>query len=393
MFRVQVQERADKAKCLESIGLSFHEWDDYWKEDVAYQFNLSQIEKLESVTEELHRMALAACQHVIDNDLFAELGIPATYRDAIRGSFHLMSRPNQQSLYGRFDLAYDGVNEPKLLEYNADTPTSLLESAVAQWYWIKDVVPAHDQFNSLHEKLVARWKVIVPASTSVIYFASISENEEDWVCCHYLMETAVQAGFEARHVFIEALAFDNDSQYFVDGSDQKIEVLFKLYPWEWMMREQLGPMTCRTNTQFVEPIWKSLLSNKGILAIMWKLYPNHPNLLPAFFEAPIAQRNYVELTSYARKPLFSREGANTELYRDGVKIAGDEGPYGAEGYIRQALVDLPCYEQYEAPYSAVYPVVGSWVVGSDAAGICIREDSSKITTNMSNFVPHFFTEP
>lgn len=384
MQRIQVQERKDKAEKLEAIGLSFHSWDDYWREDTAYKFNAAQIDKLESVTEELHRMALSACQYVIDNDLFRKLGIPDAYRDAISNSFHLISRPGQQSLYGRFDLAYDGINEPKLLEYNADTPTSLLESAVAQWYWMKDVMPFDDQFNSLHEKLVARWRSIIPASTSVIHFASVSGNEEDWVCCHYLMETAVQAGFEVRHVFIEALAYDNESKYFVDSDNNKIEALFKLYPWEWMMREELGPMTCRTNTQFIEPMWKSLLSNKGILAILWKLYPDHPNLLPTFFESGIKLDDN-SMVSYARKPLFSREGANTELYKNGMKIAGDDGPYGAEGYIRQALVELPCFNNR-------YPVVGSWIVGSEAAGICIREDSSKITTNMSNFVPHFFTE-
>ena len=252
-------------------------------------------------------------------------------------------------------------------------------------------MPESDQFNSLHEKLVARWRTIVPASTSIIYFASVSENEEDWVCCHYLMETAVQAGFEARHVFIEALAFDEVSKYFVDESDQKIDVLFKLYPWEWLMREALGPKVCETRTQFVEPIWKSLLSNKGILAIMWHLYPDHPNLLPTFIEDPTKQ--FIELNDFARKPLFSREGANTELYKNCEKIAGAEGPYGAEGYIRQAFVDLPWFKNTlrdGGPY--VYPVIGSWVVGSEPAGICIREDSSRITTNMSNFVPHFFTE-
>jgi glutathionylspermidine synthase len=36
-------------------------------------------------------------------------------------------------LYGRFDLAYRGDGPPKLLEYNADTPTALFEAAVVQW--------------------------------------------------------------------------------------------------------------------------------------------------------------------------------------------------------------------------------------------------------------------
>lgn len=62
------------------------------------------------------------------------------------------------AIYGRFDLAYDGIHPPKLLEYNADTPTALLEASVVQWYWLQDVFPKDDQFNSIHEHLVAKWK-------------------------------------------------------------------------------------------------------------------------------------------------------------------------------------------------------------------------------------------
>ena len=88
-------------------------------------------------------------------------------------------------------------------------------------------------------------------------------------------------------------------------------------------------------------------------------------------------------TAWARKPLFSREGANVQLVRDGQVLAEDGGPYGAEGCIYQALHPLPVFE-------GRYPVLGSWVVGDSAAGLCIREDRSLITTNMSHFVPHYF---
>jgi glutathionylspermidine synthase len=371
MQRLLVQPRPDHAAKLEAIGLSFHGWDDYWCEDVCYRFSAAEIDLLEARTAELHAMCIQAVAHVIRNRRLGELGIPAAYWQAIETSF----AEREFSLYGRFDLAYDGKSEPKLLEYNADTPTSLLESAVAQWYWMTETFPGHDQFNSLHERLVAQWKQ-ARSEDGRIYFASLAGNEEDWVCVHYLMDTARQAGFDVRHIDVEKLGWHAGLGMFVDEGDQPIHTLFKLYPWEWMMREAFGPMTVGCRTRFIEPVWKSVLSCKAILPILWELYPGHPNLLPAFFEPG-------RLASYAKKPFFSREGANIVLVEEGKVIAEDDGPYGRERCIYQQLHRLPDFDGY-------YPVIGSWIVGDQPAGICLREDALLVTTNMSHFVPHYF---
>ncbi len=373
MERIQITPRPNKNARLESRGLSFHAWDDYWKEDVCYKFTAEQIDLLEEVTTDLHQMCLTACQHVIDCNLLGKIGIPEQFHEAVIRSWV----QKDMTLYGRFDLAYDGINAPKMLEYNADTPTSLLESAVSQWDWLEDKFPDGDQFNSLHEKLVARWAAL-PASIDTVYFASLNENEEDWVCVHYLMETVVQSGRQARHIFLEGLGYDSATNYFVDLDNQPIKALFKLYPWEWMMREDKSSETINTKTIMVEPMWKAMLSSKALLPILWELFPDHPNLLPAYFE----DKKYM-LGSYAKKPIYSREGANITLVRDGVEIAKDEGPYGAEGYVYQQLFDLP-------EMARRFPIIGSWIVGEEAAGMCLREDSLRITTNMSNFVPHYF---
>jgi glutathionylspermidine synthase len=372
MIRQSVTPRPDSAAKLESIGFSFHNWDDYWKEDVCYKLTLTQVEVLEAATEELHQMCLTAVEHILKNKRLGEMGIPDAYWPAIEKSF----KDEAFTLYGRFDFAYDGINPPKMLEYNADTPTSLLESAVAQWYWMEDVFPREDQFNSLHDKLVARWRDA--PGKGPIYVASLKDNEEDEVCTMYLADTILQAGREARHIYIEDIGWDAKAKVFVDLENRPIETLFKLYPWEWLMREDFGPLILESKTQFIEPIWKAILSCKALLPILWELFPGHPNLLPAYFEPG-------HLSAYAKKPLFSREGANVSLYRADQLVAEDEGPYGAEGYVYQALCALPEFE-------GRYPVIGAWVVGAEAAGICIREDVSPITTNMSHFVPHYFVE-
>jgi glutathionylspermidine synthase len=98
-------------------------------------------------------------------------------------------------------------------------------------------------------------------------------------------------------------------------------------------------------------------------------------LLPAYFEPD-------GLKSYARKPLLSREGANIDLVRAGDLLSRTEGEYGEEGFIYQALFELPVYD-------GNHPVIGSWIIGQEPAGIGIRESAGLVTDNLSRFVPHW----
>lgn len=372
MEKMAIAPRPDYASKLEAIGFSFHALDGYWDEHAYYRFTEAQIDEIEEATNTLHAMCLHAIRHVLDNKRLAEFDIPSAYWPAIAKSF----AAGEFSLYGRFDLAYDGNSPPKLLEYNADTPTSLLEASVAQWYWLEEQIKGGDQFNSIHDRLLARWKQLLSKS-GIIHFASVSDSEEDWVCVHYLMDTAVQCGFDAKHIYVEDIGWSEATRTFVDLDEKPIETLFKLYPWEFMMRDEFGRQTIDCTTRFIEPMWKSILSCKALLPILWELFPNHPNLLAAYFEPG-------RLSSYAKKPIYSREGANIEIFQDGKLLEFDYGgPYGNEKVIYQELYDLKSFD-------GRYPVIGSWVVNGESAGIGIREDRQRITTNKSAFVPHCF---
>jgi glutathionylspermidine synthase len=188
----------------------------------------------------------------------------------------------------------------------------------------------------------------------------------------------VQAGWDARPVFIEDLGWNGER--FVDLEEEPIEALFKLYPWEWLVREQFGSHLLSRPAAMIEPAWKLLLSNKALLVVLWELYPGHANLLPARFDEHGLGREYV------KKPLLAREGSNVTM-RTRAGEQSVEGTYGAEGFVYQALAPLP---DFGSPQSPRYPVIGSWIVGDAPAGIGIREDDSPITRNTSRFVPHYF---
>lgn len=374
MQRERMKPRADWQQQCENVGFHFHSLGGvYWDESACYRFSSSEIDMIEEATWKLHELCLAAVDHVITRGAFEHFALPAWFIDYIVDSWN----NDDPTLYGRFDLRYDGINAPKLLEYNADTPTSLIEAAVAQWQWQQQVKPRADQFNSLHERLIERWKEIREHyGNPVLYFACVKDNDEDLGNIEYLRDTAMQAGINTRQIYIEDIGWHAASERFIDLQNNPLPALFKLYPWEWLAAEEFGPHLQYASMALVEPAWKVLLSSKAILPILWELNPNHPNLLPCYFEPDKLPAHHV------RKPIYSREGANVELRTPRGTIT-EPGTYGAEGFIYQAYSRLPDFD-------GNYPVIGSWIVDDEAAGIGIRENTQEITTNVSRFVPHYF---
>jgi len=380
MQRLQLEPRPDWPQECESVGFNYHSMDGiYWDESHCYRLTAAEVAELESATRALHELAREAVEHIIASDLFDRLAIPPGFVEYVKSSW----RTAQPTLAGRFDLAYDGSGPPKLLEYNADTPTALLEASVVQWRWLEQAIrpriPEADQFNSLHEKLLASWRAIAItfSADAPVHFACVKDSDEDLGNIGYQRDLAAQAGLATRFVYIEDIGWASEAGLFVDRENEPITVLCKLYPWEWLIRDEFGPHLTQVPLRLFEPAWKMLLSNKALLPILWELNPGHPNLLPAAFERWRISGDYVQ------KPIYSREGANVTLYR-GAEVLREGGSYGGEGWIYQAYTPI-------AHFDDSYAVIGSWIVGDEPAGIGIREDPTPITRNSSRFVPHYFT--
>lgn len=356
----------------------------YWDESAHYVFSLPEIEALEEVVEELHGMCLAAAAHIVEQARFADLGIDdPRVAAAVAESWH--RRAELPSVYGRFDLRYDGTGPAKLLEYNADTPTSLVEAASPQWFWMEDRFPGADQWNSLHERLVAAWKkqgALLPPG-SPLHFAHSAADElgEDLMTVAYLKETAEQAGLATDWISMEEIGWDSLSGRFVDNRLRFIRSCFKLYPWEWLTADRFADHVLDTldngggtgSTLWIEPAWKMLLSNKALLAILWELYPGHPNLLPAYLDGP---RELARTNGYVAKPLLGREGDGVTIHEPGADPVVRE-----EACCYQELAPLPSFDGNRV-------VLGAWVVEDAAAGLGIRESSGLITDEYARFLPH-----
>ena len=373
MRREERVPRVDWPRKVEELGFYFHSIDGvYWDERACYRFSAAEVDKLEESTAELQERCIEAVERVIAKGDYERFRIPEAFHALIERSWN----DDEKSLYGRFDLSWDGNGEPRMLEYNADTPTALLEASVVQWYWLQDVFPKADQFNSIHEKLIERWKDMrsqLPGDARV-YFTCDSGSPEDQGNLDYLRDTAIQADLNALPIDIADIGWNG--KRFVDLEEKPINALFKLYPWEWIVREEFGKYLADGGMRVIEPAWKMLLSNKAILPVLWEMFPDHPNLLPASFEPGKFA------TDYVKKPIYSREGANVSINARGEVVEAG-GDYGAEGFIWQGYHPLPTF-------GANHTVIGSWIVGEEPAGIGIREDESPITKNTSRFVPHYF---
>lgn len=371
MKRLPVTPRLGYREKIEALGFDFH--GDYWREEAYYCFTADEIARLEDATNEAYRMYCEAARFIIeDYPEFMEriLNIPSEVCERIRESWEA----DELSLYGRFDFMMDKEGIPKILEFNADTPTSLLEASVIQWQWKEDVFPGRDQYNGIHEGLVQSWKDIFPGGGE-IHFAGAMENNEDTGTLQYLASTAMEAGFSTRVLDMQALNLQDGRFY--DPAGEPVHRCFKLYPWEWMVEE--SPDGCLAEVAWLEPVWKLVMSNKAVLSTLYELFPDSPYVLPCYLSRP-------QSGVFCKKPVFSREGHNVSIveihnWEERFRLAETEGDYDNGAYV---------YQGYVTPtvYGGRYPVIGSWVIGGEAAGIGIRENCMEVTDNLSEFVPH-----
>ncbi|MGP8291369.1 glutathionylspermidine synthase family protein [Vreelandella zhanjiangensis] len=385
MLRIDVAERPNWKTLAHELGFHFHtiEGEPYWKESAYYQFTLEQVERdIEAPTEELHEMCMELVDRVChSNALMQRLALPEFMWDTIHDSWV----SGQPHLYGRMDFAYSGQGHAKLLELNYDTPTSLYEAGFFQWVWLEQaiqqgIIPRRaDQYNSIQERLInAMAHIGDRLEDRTLHFSCIKDNIEERATVHYLQDVAVQAGVTAPFVFMEDIGYQSGNDFFVDLDNQPIQALFKLYPWEELADDAFGEKIPQLATHWFEPPWKAILSNKGILPLLWEHFKGHPNLLPAYFE----EKNAAPLPpGWVRKPFFSREGSNIELLTPEGQREAVDGPYIDSPWIRQAYHPMPRFGNHHA-------LIGSWVVGDRACGIGVREDVGRITKDSSCFVPH-----
>ncbi len=376
---------------LESIGFVWHtdSDDSSYIADELVVISEDEAEAFYEATNELYEMFSEAGQYVIDNDLFHELNIPFNLVEVIKESWQ---NDVHWHLYSRFDLAGGIDGKPiKLIEFNADTPTSLFETAIIQWAMLKkNGLDEMSQFNNLYEALKDNFKRIITLDSDIekfeehysklgwkILFSSISSSSEDINTTKLLENIASEAGFNTDFEFIENVQFSDDGIF---KNDELFEFWFKLIPWEDIAIQEselaliLTEIIKNQKAIVFNPAYTLIFQSKAFMKILWDLYPNHPLLLETSFE-PLKGKKYVE------KRAFGREGANTKIVNvDGSIDTQTSGDYDGHKAIYQEFYEFPQDAKGDYYQAGVFYAYEACALGFRRGG--------KILNNMSKFVGH-----
>lgn len=373
---------------LENLGLSWHTDVDNtpYVSDEIIEVSEEEAQKYYDAANELYDMYVEAGQYVIDNDLFFELGIPFNLVEAIQMSWE---EEVHWHLYGRFDLAGGLDGAPiKLLEFNADTPTMVYESAIIQWALLKkNGFNESLQFNNLYEALGDNFKRIITLGEDIsrfdeiyegwkILFSSIQGSQEEERTVRLLEVIAKEVGFGTQFCYAHEAHLDENAGLSFGG--ENYEFWFKLIPWESIAIDEpdlanlMTAMIRNKNTIFLNPAYTLMFQSKRMLKILWDLFPNHPLLLETSYE-PLSKKQ-------VKKHAFGREGESVSILdSNGKALVQNSGNYGNYPEIYQEFATLNSHNGnfYQANVFYAY----------EACALGFRK-GGEILDNMSKFVSH-----
>lgn len=386
MQRIDIKKRENAKTRLEDSGCYFssmygepYMWEMLDKPS-AYVFTPEEVDAIKQATLEVHKIALAVAEYAATNEEAMDiLAIPEHYRDLVAQSW----LQSDETLYQRMDLCMGQDGNYKVFEYNGDTPTGVVEMNCYMNWWQdameQEIIPEGvGHFNDFRYHLTERLSKL-GLEEGAFHLAAARGLIEEENTVKFIQQCAHDIGIPTHFLYLDEIGVDAKHNL-ADDDSYIINNLFKLFPWEDISDGSFADdvrlnKTCR----MFEPAWKMTWSNKAFLVLAWKLFPNHPNLVPAYFAE---DKRVADLDKVIFKPQWGREGQNMTIVENGRVTESFGGDYADDRMIVQEYVPMPEFDGH-------FPILGSWLVNDQAAGVLIREDSSRITANMSTCVPHF----
>jgi len=377
---------------LEHYGEKFEKLNNSSSNLPYYKINFDFLLNVGAASNELHRMFLEATNRVIhDDELLTRFGIPNEFWNRIR---HSWINDQNLAIAGQLDLAFDG-NHLKALEYNADTASTLFECACLQKKWA-EAIELPSTFTTarwLHDRLIGNWKKL-NITTKVHLF--IQNNEDEMLTALYMQNIMKEANIISK-ICLDIKQFFWKDDIIIDSDGETVQFIWKLWTWDTILQDYIDTTKNDNSTKHlngthprisdiflndqikvIEPLWKVITSNKGLLTILSQMYPNHTNLLNSQWNLT----DQFKQTSFVKKPIVGQGGQNVTLYnpQDDSVIDETMGNFGNRHSIYQDFVSLKNNDGY-------YSIINSWIIRGYYAGFCVREDQSLIINNNSQIIP------
>ena len=360
-------------EALNSLGYGWHTDEDgeYFAFDELVEVSSLEAQAYYKAAKDVYEMYEKAAEYVVENSLFEDLDIEKNMVDYIKYSW---KSERHLHLYGRFDFS-GGIDakDIKLIEFNSDTPTLLFETAIAQFMMLKD---DEQQFNSVYEKISQKIKRIIKQDENLVpkfLFSCVKDISEEELTTKFLQKIAVDAGAVANFEFMEDLLFNED---IIDKNKNSYDIWFKLFPWEELSLEHdeiLAVLSSSKSFKTINPAYTLLYQSKGMLKVLYDLFPDSPYLLKSSFTA--LEEKYV------KKPCFGREGANIEIVDADKKVLlSTDGIYDNFKVVYQEYVDFVRDEKGRYYQAGVF-------FSDEPCGLSFRR-GEEILDDMSEFIGH-----
>jgi glutathionylspermidine synthase len=346
----------------------------------------AEVNAYQSAGDQLYDMFVEAGEHIIENELFEEMGIPENMERMIRQTWE---DDRNLHVYGRFDLAGGVDGKPiKLLEFNADTPTALPETAVIQWaHLLANKLDETRQYNHVYEAIRKNFMTLKTLNNDLeptLLISTMGAIDEDDTNVEVLGEAAKEAGFLVAYADVSDVEFSGEEGIFAkdaQGDYHRFNFWFKLVPWEFIAYDEpelldlLDLIIGRRLAVVVNPPYTLLFQSKAILKVLWELYPDHPLLLATQYE-PFTDRPCVE------KVLFGREGQNVRIFdKRGDVLDAMEGEYDEFDRVYQEFVELPKDEEGNVYQAGVF-------FAYESCGLGFRYSETLIIDDAASFSGH-----
>jgi glutathionylspermidine synthase len=362
-------------------------------------------EEIRLATEKLGKVFAKTVFYVQNcpDQIFEVLGIPKEAYQAIRTAVFL----DTATTIGRFDFArtQDGL---KMLEFNADTPTSIVEAffvnnEACQFFGVNNPNYSLDlNIETAFFKTIKQYQKL-GYPTETIVFSALGWHDEDRITVEFLLQ---KSGLKGKFVALEDLRVYEDRLCYWEDGPKPIDVWYRLHALEKLAEEKdsdgystgahVLELVAHKKLALINPPSAFIAQTKALQALIWNLHEieefytaqEHETIskymLPTYLE-----NKFLGVHSYVVKPVYGREGGAVSIFSsEGTLITSDkEEAYWDQPMIYQQTAELEKIEvtTLKGPYTG-RGLWGSFLIGGHASGICLRV-GELITGNLSFYLP------
>ena len=227
----------------------------WWNERCCVAVSASDADTLYSHAEDFYAKMTELTDHAIEVRYLDEFDFSFEERRIIARSWAMSD--HTPTLFTRLDYRVDDQGSPRVVGVSSGLRSGLLETAVAQWDWLRESTPWATQFNTISERLTESWREYRLAGR-VMHVGYDLRDQYGVNMAEYVWDSAISAGVLAIAVPLEELRVDGTTGDLIDPNGGRVDILITARDLTTYPRADLWTFTSQSDICLVEPHWKRL---------------------------------------------------------------------------------------------------------------------------------------